>query len=45
MNNILVGLLLPFIGTSIGAACVFILKEDLNITLQKAYQALLLELW
>ena len=29
------GLLLPFLGTSLGAACVLFLKGELNIKLQK----------
>lgn len=36
MDKVFIGLLLPFLGTSLGAACVFILKEDLNINVQKA---------
>jgi ZIP family zinc transporter len=30
------GLLIPFIGTTAGAACVFFLKKDLKISIQKA---------
>lgn len=30
------GLLIPFIGTTLGAACVFLLKKDLGATLQRA---------
>ncbi|MGN0353345.1 MAG: ZIP family metal transporter [Roseburia sp.] len=29
------GLLIPFLGTTLGAACVFFVKKDLNILLQK----------
>lgn len=36
MKGILGGLLLPFVGTSAGAACVFFLKGELNPRLQKA---------
>ena len=31
-KTILIGLLIPFIGTAAGAACVFILKKDLKIS-------------
>ena len=33
---IIKGLLIPFIGTSLGAACVFFMKKDLSIKLQHA---------
>lgn len=36
MKEIVAGLLLPFLGTSLGAACVFFLKNELNEKLQKA---------
>ncbi len=36
MKEILAGLLLPFLGTSLGAACVFFLKRELGQKLQKA---------
>ena len=36
MKTILFGLLIPFLGTSFGAACVFFLKDDLKIGLQRA---------
>ena len=29
-QEILAGLLLPFLGTSLGAACVFVMKEELS---------------
>lgn len=35
MNGILLGLLLPFAGTSLGAACVFLMKERLSSWIQK----------
>lgn len=35
MKEVLAGLLLPFIGTSAGAACVFFLKGELNQKVQK----------
>ncbi len=35
-KTILIGLLIPFIGTAAGAACVFILKKDLKTGVQKA---------
>ncbi len=30
------GLLIPFIGTTAGGACVFFMKKELNINVQKA---------
>ncbi len=36
MTQILAGLLLPFVGTSAGAACVFFLRGELNPRVQKA---------
>ena len=33
--NIIIGLLIPFIGTSLGAACVFIMKKEMNKFLNK----------
>ena len=35
MKEIIAGILLPFIGTSAGAACVFFLKGELNQRVQK----------
>ncbi len=35
-KEIITGLLIPFIGTSAGGACVFFMKKGLNIQLQKA---------
>ncbi len=36
MKTIILGLLIPFIGTAAGAACVFILKKDLKVGVQRA---------
>ncbi len=36
MNGITIGLLLPFLGTTLGAACVFLLKERIPEHIQKA---------
>ena len=33
--NILTGILIPFIGTTAGAACVFFLKDQLRPVVQK----------
>ena len=33
--NVLIGILIPFIGTTLGAACVFVLKNELKPLLQK----------
>lgn len=34
--NVLIGICLPFIGTTLGSACVFLLKKEMNAGLQKA---------
>ena len=36
MKTILMGLLIPFIGTAAGAGCVFFLKKDLKVSVQRA---------
>ena len=36
MSVVITGLLIPFLGTALGAACVFFLKKDLNIGVQRA---------
>ena len=36
MKTVLWGLLIPFIGTAAGAACVFVLKKDLRVGVQRA---------
>lgn len=36
MKMSIIGLLIPFIGTSAGAACVFLLKNDLKVSVQRA---------
>lgn len=33
--NILIGILIPFIGTSLGAACVYLMKKEINKNLNK----------
>lgn len=33
--NVLIGVLIPFLGTSLGAACVFLVKKEMNVTVQK----------
>ena len=35
-HTILRGILIPFIGTSLGAACVFFMKKDLNLMIRRA---------
>ena len=35
-TTVLTGLLIPFVGTSLGAACVFFMRDTMNINLQKA---------
>ena len=34
--NTLVGILIPFVGTSLGAACVYIMKKEMNPFVNKA---------
>ena len=36
MKTVIWGLLIPFIGTAAGAACVFFLKKDLRTGVQRA---------
>ena len=36
ISTVLFGLLIPFIGTSAGAACVFFLRKDLKLSVQRA---------
>ena len=36
MKTVILGLLIPFIGTSAGAACVFFLKKDLKRSVERA---------
>lgn len=33
--SVMVGVLIPFLGTTLGAACVFLIRKEMNITLQK----------
>lgn len=36
MSEVIQGILIPFLGTVLGAACVLFMKKELNITLQRA---------
>lgn len=36
MQTVIIGLLFPFAGTALGAACVFFLRRDLNNSIQRA---------
>ena len=36
MTDVIQGLMIPFIGTSLGAACVLFMAKELNVTVQKA---------
>lgn len=36
MMNIIIGILIPFLGTSLGAACVYIMKKEMNPFVNKA---------
>ena len=33
--NTIIGILIPFIGTSLGAACVYVMKKEMNIFVNK----------
>lgn len=35
--DLLIGILIPFIGTTLGASCVFFLKKEINPNLQRAF--------
>ena len=35
MKTVIIGLLIPFVGTAAGAACVFFLKRDLKLSVQR----------
>ena len=36
MKTVIIGLLIPFVGTGAGAACVFFLKKDIKTSIQRA---------
>ena len=36
MSTVVLGLMIPFLGTAAGAACVFFLKKDLKTSIQRA---------
>ncbi len=36
MSTVFMGLMIPFLGTTLGAACVFFLKNDLKISIKRA---------
>ena len=36
MKTVIMGLLIPFLGTAAGAACVFFLRKDLKVSVQRA---------
>lgn len=36
MNNVLIGVMIPFVGTTLGAACVFFMKKAIRDGVQKA---------
>ena len=44
-REILLGLMIPFAGTSAGSACVFFMKRGLNINIQKALTGFAAALW
>lgn len=37
MDGLIIGLLLPFAGTTLGAACVFLMKKQMPDLVQKPY--------
>ena len=37
--NVVMGLMIPFLGTTLGAACVFFMKKDINEHLPDSRQA------
>ncbi len=43
--NVFIGLIIPFIGTTLGAMCVFLVKNKLNDKVQKSLLDLHQELW
>ena len=45
MQDAFWGILIPFLGTSLGAGCVFFLKNALRDGIQRASPALPPELW
>ena len=36
MKTVIIGLLIPFIGTAAGAGCVFFLRKNLKLSVQRA---------
>lgn len=36
MTGLLTGLILPFAGTALGAACVFMMRQKMNVMLEKS---------
>ena len=34
--DVFIGLMIPFLGTALGAACVFFMKKELSVPVQKA---------
>ena len=43
--KIIQGILIPFLGTSLGAACVLFMKKDLNIKIQKILTGFAAGVW
>ena len=35
MNNVYLGIILPFIGTTLGSACVFLMRKNINKNVEK----------
>lgn len=36
MNQVFTGIMIPFVGTTLGAGCVFLMKKQMNLLLQRA---------
>ena len=43
--DVLIGILIPFVGTALGAACVFFLKDQIPALVQKGLLGFALALW
>ena len=37
MTEIIQGLMIPFLGTALGSACVFFMKKEINMNIQRVF--------
>ena len=44
-SSVIIGLLIPFLGTTLGAGCVFFMRQSMNRLVEKILLGLLLESW